>query len=56
VITAVNGWLPGPTIHVHEGDTVVVHVINNSPYNITIHWYVATCRKPMITSSVLRYI
>jgi laccase len=47
VITAVNGWLPGPTIHVHEGDTVVVHVINNSPYNIT---------KPMITSSVLRYI
>jgi hypothetical protein len=39
-ITAVNGRLPGPTIHVREGDTVVVHVINNSPYNITIHWYV----------------
>ncbi|AQK49559.1 Putative laccase family protein [Zea mays] len=38
-ITAVNGRLPGPTIHVREGDTVVVHVINNSPYNITIHWH-----------------
>ncbi|OEL33532.1 Laccase-25 [Dichanthelium oligosanthes] len=39
VITAVNSQLPGPTIYVHEGDTVVVHVINNSPYNITIHWH-----------------
>ncbi|XP_073114758.1 laccase-7-like [Elaeis guineensis] len=39
VITAVNGRLPGPTIDVHEGDTVVVHVINDSPYNLTIHWH-----------------
>ncbi|RLM58781.1 laccase-25-like [Panicum miliaceum] len=39
VITAVNGQLPGSTIRVHEGDTVVVHVINNSPYNITVHWH-----------------
>lgn len=39
VITAVNGQLPGPTIHAHDGDTVVVHVINQSPYNITIHWH-----------------
>ncbi|ONK62116.1 uncharacterized protein A4U43_C07F520 [Asparagus officinalis] len=38
VITAVNGKLPGPTIHVHDGDTLIVHVINDSPYNITIHW------------------
>ncbi|KAG6488213.1 hypothetical protein ZIOFF_056972 [Zingiber officinale] len=39
VITAVNGSLPGPTLKVSEGDTVVVHVINDSPYNITIHWH-----------------
>ncbi|GLT48160.1 hypothetical protein SLA2020_218010 [Shorea laevis] len=39
VITAVNNKLPGPTLHVHVGDTVVVHVINNSPYNLTIHWH-----------------
>ncbi|GLT52670.1 hypothetical protein SLA2020_259950 [Shorea laevis] len=39
VITAVNNKLPGPTLDVHEGDTVVVHVINNSPYNLTIHWH-----------------
>ncbi|XP_008811338.1 laccase-7-like [Phoenix dactylifera] len=39
VITAVNGRLPGPTIEVHEGDTLVVHLINDSPYNLTIHWH-----------------
>jgi laccase len=39
VITAVNGNLPGPTINVQEGDTLVVHVYNKSPYNLTIHWH-----------------
>ncbi|XP_027337221.1 laccase-7-like [Abrus precatorius] len=39
VITAVNGTLPGPTINVREGDTLVVHVFNKSPYNLTIHWH-----------------
>ncbi|KAE8684786.1 Laccase-5 [Hibiscus syriacus] len=39
VITAVNGSYPGPTIRVQEGDTLIVHVINLSPYNMTIHWH-----------------
>ncbi|WOL14967.1 laccase-24-like [Canna indica] len=39
VITAVNGQFPGPTIEVNEGDTLVVNVINESPYNMTIHWH-----------------
>ncbi|PON90193.1 Laccase [Trema orientale] len=39
VITAVNESLPGPTIRVREGDTLVVHVFNKSPYDITIHWH-----------------
>ncbi|EOA20248.1 hypothetical protein CARUB_v10000548mg [Capsella rubella] len=39
IIPSVNGSLPGPTINVREGDTLVVHVINNSTYNITIHWH-----------------
>ncbi|KAL1200571.1 Laccase-8 [Cardamine amara subsp. amara] len=39
MVPAVNGSLPGPTINVREGDTLVVHVINNSTYNITIHWH-----------------
>ncbi|XVF76743.1 hypothetical protein PTKIN_Ptkin13bG0290900 [Pterospermum kingtungense] len=39
VITAVNGSLPGPTINVQEGDTLIVHVFNKSPYNLTIHWH-----------------
>ena len=37
-VTVVNGQLPGPVIDVNEGDSVVVHVVNKSPYNITIHW------------------
>ncbi|PON90181.1 Laccase [Trema orientale] len=39
VVTSANGSLPGPTISVHEGDTLVVHVFNQSPYNISIHWH-----------------
>ncbi|KAG5550375.1 hypothetical protein RHGRI_015361 [Rhododendron griersonianum] len=39
VINAVNGSLPGPTIQVHEGDTVIIHVFNKCPYNLTIHWH-----------------
>ncbi|KAE8686978.1 Laccase-5 [Hibiscus syriacus] len=39
VITAVNGSFPGPRIRVREGDTLIVHVFNKSPYNLTIHWH-----------------
>lgn len=38
LVTVVNGQLPGPAIEVTEGDSVVVHVVNRSPYNMTIHW------------------
>ncbi|KAG9141381.1 hypothetical protein Leryth_001828 [Lithospermum erythrorhizon] len=37
-ITVVNDSFPGPTINVHEGDSVAIHVINNSPYDMSIHW------------------
>ncbi|KAL6606244.1 hypothetical protein ACP70R_041897 [Stipagrostis hirtigluma subsp. patula] len=39
VVAVVNGQLPGPAIEVTEGDSVAVHVVNHSPYNITIHWH-----------------
>ncbi|XP_047070588.1 laccase-14-like [Lolium rigidum] len=39
VITAVNGQFPGPKLEARDGDTVVVHVVNYSTYNITIHWH-----------------
>lgn len=42
VIVTVNGQYPGPTINVIDGDTVIVHVVNKSPYNITIHWHGVT--------------
>ncbi|KAL5698406.1 laccase [Ranunculus cassubicifolius] len=35
----VNGTLPGPALEAREGDQVIVHVINNSTYNMTIHWH-----------------
>ena len=40
LVTVVNGQFPGPPVEATEGDTVVVHLINQSPYGITIHWYV----------------
>ncbi|CAN1142442.1 LAC7 [Linum perenne] len=39
VVPTVNGSVPGPIVRVQDGDTLVVHVVNNSPYNITIHWH-----------------
>ncbi|KAJ3668904.1 hypothetical protein LUZ60_010854 [Juncus effusus] len=39
VINSINGQMPGPTIEAHEGDTVVIHAINQSPYNISLHWH-----------------
>ncbi|KAH9328965.1 hypothetical protein KI387_001073 [Taxus chinensis] len=38
-IVTVNGQFPGPILSVSEGDNVVVHVQNNSPYNLTLHWH-----------------
>ncbi|BAD81778.1 putative laccase [Oryza sativa Japonica Group] len=38
-VTAVNGRVPGPQVEAREGDTVVIHVINDSPYNVTVHWH-----------------
>lgn len=38
--TVVNGQFPGPPVEATEGDTVIVHLVNESPFEITIHWYV----------------
>ncbi|KAL2897419.1 Laccase-12 [Bienertia sinuspersici] len=35
----VNGQLPGPTLDIEEGDTLVVNVVNRAKYNVTIHWH-----------------
>lgn len=34
-----NGMAPGPTLHVEQGDLVVVHVVNHLSFGITIHWH-----------------
>ncbi|CAM0908402.1 unnamed protein product [Alopecurus aequalis] len=39
LVTIVNGQLPGPAIEVREGDSVVVHVVNKSPFGVTVHWH-----------------
>uniref|UniRef100_A0A0E0A7M3 laccase n=1 Tax=Oryza glumipatula TaxID=40148 RepID=A0A0E0A7M3_9ORYZ len=38
-VITVNGQLPGPTLEVREGDTVVINVVNHAQYNVTIHWH-----------------
>ncbi|GLJ26187.1 hypothetical protein SUGI_0502450 [Cryptomeria japonica] len=38
-IITVNDQFPGPTLYVHEGDTVEVKVFNYAQYNLTIHWH-----------------
>jgi laccase len=37
-IVTVNGQFPGPTVFSHEGDLVVVRVVNHVSYNMSIHW------------------
>ncbi|XP_039812084.1 laccase-8-like [Panicum virgatum] len=39
VVYTANQQLPGPTVEVSEGDTLVVHVVNGSPYPISLHWH-----------------
>lgn len=34
-----NGIAPGPTLHVQQGDLVVVKVVNQLSFGITIHWH-----------------
>lgn len=38
-VFAFNGQVPGPLIHVKEGDDVIVHVMNNTSLKHTIHWH-----------------
>lgn len=36
---AYNGTVPGPTIDVREGDSVVIHFHNELPETSTVHWH-----------------
>ncbi|XP_065872830.1 laccase-12-like [Euphorbia lathyris] len=38
-VITVNGMLPGPTLEITNGDTLVVNVVNRAQYNVTIHWH-----------------
>jgi len=38
-VFAFNGQVPGPLIHVKEGDDVTVHVTNNTTLSHSIHWH-----------------
>ncbi|XP_057982382.1 laccase-7-like [Malania oleifera] len=39
LIPVVNKSLPGPIIEAREGDAIILHVLNDSPYELTIHWH-----------------
>ncbi len=38
-VFAYNGRVPGPTLEVHEGDSVIVHFKNALPEPTTVHWH-----------------
>ena len=38
-VFAFNGQVPGPLIHLKEGDDVIIHVDNNTSLSHTIHWH-----------------
>jgi FtsP/CotA-like multicopper oxidase with cupredoxin domain len=38
-VYAYNGTVPGPTLEVHEGDSVIVHFHNRLPDTSTVHWH-----------------
>ncbi len=38
-VWAFNGQVPGPLIHVGQGDEIVVNVTNNTTLSHTIHWH-----------------
>lgn len=38
-VFAYNGRVPGPTLEVHEGDSVIVHFTNQLTEPTTIHWH-----------------
>ncbi|MBL4712641.1 MAG: copper resistance system multicopper oxidase [Gammaproteobacteria bacterium] len=37
--TLINGLLPGPVLRIKEGDAVTIHVTNNLPEMVSIHWH-----------------
>ena len=34
-----NGTAPGPTLHVQQGDEVVITLVNHLSFGVTIHWH-----------------
>ena len=36
---AYNGQVPGPTLDVREGDSVIVHFVNQLPESTSVHWH-----------------
>ncbi|MCO6435141.1 multicopper oxidase domain-containing protein, partial [Nitrosomonas nitrosa] len=35
----INGTIPGPTLRLNVGDTVIVRVVNDLPHPSGIHWH-----------------
>ncbi|WP_444924124.1 copper resistance system multicopper oxidase [Microbulbifer sp. DLAB2-AF] len=44
---SVNGSIPGPILHWHEGQTVTLNVLNQLDKNTSIHWYGIRVPNPM---------
>jgi FtsP/CotA-like multicopper oxidase with cupredoxin domain len=44
---AVNGQVPGPKLHIRQGDRVRINVTNHLPESTTIHWHGLILPNPM---------
>lgn len=38
-VFAFNGQVPGPLIHLQQGDEAIIHVTNNTAMSHTVHWH-----------------
>lgn len=38
-IFVINGQFPGPKLEINQGDDVEIHLLNQSPFNTTIHFH-----------------
>ncbi|XP_059658739.1 laccase-14-like [Cornus florida] len=38
-ILTINGLFPGPPLHIHKGQRLIVNVQNQGTYNVTLHWH-----------------
>lgn len=53
-IFVINGQFPGPKLEINQGDDVEIHLLNQSPFNTTIHFHGEFLTVPSRSVSVVQ--